>query len=114
MEPIALPSKHNIRCWIESWAGGQMKGPVTEDQIVIAFAATELAADRVLTACCEWIATNLRGQLKPADHIAAELRAAISPRLPSPKKQALADLIAAHDAGKIDDAIYHSIYRALV
>lgn len=89
-----------------------MKGPVTEDQIVIAFAATELAADRMLTACCEWIAANLRGQPKPADCIAAELRGAMSP--PSPKKQALANLIAAYDAGKVDDATYYSIYRTLI
>jgi hypothetical protein len=39
--PITPPDEQLVRKWIEDWAGGQMKGPVTEDQLVVATQAAQ-------------------------------------------------------------------------
>jgi hypothetical protein len=50
----------------------------------------QYGADQELEACCEWIESELRGQLRPAQRIADDLRAARRPKPPSLKEQALA------------------------
>jgi hypothetical protein len=57
-DPITPPDKQLVRKWIEDWAGGQMKGPVTEDQLVVATQAAQWGADQELEACCEWLFMN--------------------------------------------------------
>ena len=82
--PITPPDKQLVRKWIEDWAGGQMKGPVTEDQLVVATQATQWGGDQELEACCEWLRS--KDILEPAIDA---LRAARRPKPPSLKEQAL-------------------------
>jgi hypothetical protein len=64
------PTDKMVRKWIEDWAGGQMKGPVTEDQRVVATQAAQWgrdqrgsvneaelqkARDEELGGCVQWI-----------------------------------------------------------
>jgi hypothetical protein len=49
----------------------------------------QYGSDQELEACCEWIESELRGQLRPAHRIAIDLRAARRPKPPSVKEQAL-------------------------
>jgi hypothetical protein len=51
--------------------------------------AAQWGADTELEACCEWIESELRGQLRPAWRIAKQLRAARRPKPKSEKQQAL-------------------------
>jgi hypothetical protein len=89
-----------VRKWIEDWAGGQMKGPVSEDQRVVATQAAQWgwdqrgavneaelqkARDEELEACCEWVRSMFSGHPTWAD----ELRAARRPKPPTLKEQAL-------------------------
>jgi hypothetical protein len=62
--------------------------------------AFQAGADQELEACCEWIESELRGQLRPAHRIAIDLRAARRPKPPTLAEQALATL--PEDAGKYD------------
>jgi hypothetical protein len=80
---ITPPDKQLVRKWIEDWAGGQMKGPVTDDQLIVAAQAAQWGADQELEACCEWTAI-----VGGAD----ALRAARRPKPPSLKEQALEQL----------------------
>jgi hypothetical protein len=54
--------------------------------------AAQWGADQELAACCEWIKSELRGQLRPAHRIAIDLRDARRPEPPSLKEQALEEL----------------------
>jgi hypothetical protein len=65
-------------------------------------------ADQELEACVEWLEKNC-GRWE----IPASLRAARRPKPPSLKEQALYELDAAYDSGKIDDTTYNTIRRAL-
>jgi len=58
-------------------------------RLSLAYAA---GADQELEACCELILSELRGQLRPAQRIVDDLRAARRPKPPSLKEQALAEL----------------------
>jgi hypothetical protein len=82
--PITPPDKQLVRKWIEDWAGGQMKGPVTEDQLVVATQAAQWGANQELEACCEWLECNYN--YPQVNH---PLRAARRPKPPSLKEQAL-------------------------
>ena len=104
--PITPPDKQLVRKWIEDWAGGQMKGPVTEDQLAVATKAAQWGADQELEACCEWIP-----ELTPWD--AEQLRAARRPKPPSLKEQAFHELNDVYSRDKIDDSTYDTIRRAL-
>jgi hypothetical protein len=55
----------------------------------VAIQAAQWGADQELAACCEWIKSELRGQLRPAHRIAIDLRDARRPEPPSLKEQAL-------------------------
>jgi hypothetical protein len=101
---ITPPDEQLVRKWIEDWAGGQMKGPVTDDQLIVAAQAAQWGADQELEACCEWTAI-----VGGAD----ALRAARRPQPPSLKEQALRELGDAYDTGQIDDTTYDAIRRAL-
>ena len=85
-DPITPPDKQLVRKWIEDWAGGQMKGPVTEDQLVVATQAAQWGAEMELEACCEWLFMN------GYDVTSARLRAARLPKPPGLKDRALAAL----------------------
>jgi hypothetical protein len=87
-DPITPPDKQLVRKWIEDWAGGQMKGPVTEDQLVVATQAAQWGADQELEACCEWLDTE-KILTKDGGYI-RKLRIARRPKPPSLKAQALA------------------------
>jgi hypothetical protein len=80
---ITPPDNQLVRKWIEDWAGGQMKGPVTEDQLVVATQAAQWGAEMELEACCEWLFMN------GYDVTSARLRAARCPKPPSDKELAL-------------------------
>ena len=110
-DPITPPDKQLVRKWIEDWAGGQMKGPVTEDQLVVATQAAQWGADQELEACCEWLDTE-KILTKDGGYI-RKLRIARRPKPPSLKEQALAELVDAYDEDKIDDTAYDTIRRAL-
>ena len=60
--------------------------------------AAQWGADQELEACWELILSELRGQLRPAQRIVDDLRAARRPKPPSLKEQALraADLLFDH------------------
>ena len=105
--PITPPDKQLVRKWIEDWAGGQMKGPVTEDQLVVATKAAQWGADQELEACCEWVT------VQAGPRISSQLRAARRPKLPSLKEQALHELNDVYSRDKIDDSTYDTIRRAL-
>jgi len=64
-------------------------GKTWQDRIELAYQA---GADAELEACCEWIESELRGQLRPAWRIAKQLRAARRPKPLSDKQQALEQL----------------------
>jgi len=59
-------------------------GVVHRKALCLAFAA---GADQELEACFEWIESALRGQLRPANRIVEQLRAARRPKPPSLKKR---------------------------
>jgi hypothetical protein len=90
--PITPPDKQLVRKWIEDWAGGQMKGPVTEDQLIVATQAAQWGADQEMEACIEWLFLN------GYDVTSNRLRAARRPNPPSLKEQALA-LVEQHEEG---------------
>ena len=60
-----------------------MKGPVTEDQLVVATQAAQWGGDQELEACCEWI-VNCKESFDELD-----LHNARRPKPPSLKEQAL-------------------------
>ena len=88
------PTDEMVSKWIEDWAEGQMKGPVTEDQRVVATQAARWGADQELQACLEHL---FRRGFSDADLLC--LRATRRPKPPSLKAQALDDLdsIQTHD-----------------
>jgi hypothetical protein len=90
--PITPPDKQLVRKWIEDWAGGQMKGPVTDDQLIVAAQAAQWGADQELEACCAWLREFHPGGTE-------QLRCSRRPQPPSLKEQALAELdrIPTHD-----------------
>jgi hypothetical protein len=88
--PITPPDKQLVRKWIEDWAGGQMKGPVTEDQLIVATQAAQWGADMELEACCEWTREYFGWNRSIQD--ADQLRSARRPQPPSLKEQALEQL----------------------
>ena len=49
----------------------------------------QAGADQELEACCEWISSELRGQLRPAHRIVDDLHDARRPKPPTLKEQAL-------------------------
>jgi hypothetical protein len=103
--PITPPDKQLVRKWIEDWAGGQMKGPVTEDQLVVATQAAQWGGDQELEACCEWLA------YEGHEHEHLALYAARRPKPLSLKEQALALLDDASD--RLDAVHENTIRRAL-
>jgi hypothetical protein len=85
--PITPPDKQLVRKWIEDWAGGQIKGPVTEAFWVVATEAARWGADQELGACCEWLKKNTDC------HITIEfLRDARRPKPTTLAEQATAEL----------------------
>ena len=84
-----------------------MKGPVTEDQLVVATKAAQWGADQELEACCEWVT------VQAGPRISSQLRAARRPKPPSLKEQALHELNDVYSRDKIDDSTYDTIRRAL-
>ena len=62
-----------------------MKGPVTEDQLVVATQAAQWGADQELEACCEWLFENAY----PHKVASAYLRKVRRPEPPTLKEQAL-------------------------
>ena len=72
-----------------------MKGPVTEDQLVVATQAAQWGADQELEACCEWLEKDLDAYelvgLR-AVYLDHNLRAARRPKPPSLKEQAQVEL----------------------
>jgi len=77
------------------------------DHDVFALAA-RWGADQELEACCEWFVRDWT-DIETAD----KLRNRRRPKPPSLKEQALHELGAAYDKGKIDDTTYDTIRRAL-
>jgi hypothetical protein len=69
--------------------------------------AAQWGADQELEACCEWL------DRKGWSGESHSLRAARRPAPPSMNQQALYELDAAYDSGKIDDTTYGTIRRAL-
>jgi hypothetical protein len=65
----------------------------------VAAKAARWGADQELGACGEWIRASLKGQLRPADRIADDLRAARRPKPPSLKEQAL-EALARQERGR--------------
>ena len=63
-----------------------MKGPVTEDQLIVATQAAQWGADQELEACIEWLFLN------GYDVTSNRLRIARRPQPPSLKEQALEQL----------------------
>jgi hypothetical protein len=102
--PITPPDKQLVRKWIEDWAGGQMKGPVTEDQLVVATQAAQWGADQELEACVEWLDRN--SPVIGGFHLRIDRR----PKPPSLKEQALDELVAAE---RLYPADWSTIRRAL-
>jgi hypothetical protein len=86
--PIEPPSQDLVRKWIEDWAGGQMKGPVTEDLVEIATQAARWGADQELEACEKWVASHFDGMMVWS----ATLSTARRPKPPSLKEQAIESL----------------------
>jgi hypothetical protein len=112
--PITPPDKQLVRKWIEDWAGGQMKGPVTEDQLVVATQAAQWGANQELEACCEWLFINGYNN----NHITStQLHAARRPKPPSLNEQALEALEGLEAlptaAGQVTAARLATIRRAL-
>ena len=68
-----------------------MKGPVTEDQLVVAAQAARWGADQELEAFCEWLRS--KDILEPAIEA---FRAVRRPKPPSLKEQTLKQLASLH------------------
>lgn len=69
--------------------------------------AAQWGGDQELEACCKWLdREGWSGESR-------QLRAARRPEPPSMNEQALYELDAAYDSGKIDDTTYNTIRRAL-
>ena len=82
------------------WGADQTQGAVNEAEL-------QKARDEELEACCEWLdREGWSGESR-------QLRAARRPEPPSMNQQALYELDAAYDSGKIDDTTYGTIRRAL-
>jgi hypothetical protein len=77
----------------------------------MAYKAAQWGADKELESCVDWIAVY-QG-LEHPELLIALLRAARRPGPPSMNKQALYEIDAAYDSGKIDDTTYGTIRRAL-
>ena len=77
-----------------------MKGPVTEDQLVVATQAAQWGADQELEACCEWLECNYN--YPRAGH---PLRLARRPQTPSLKEQAFDALHGIHDQGPTPEQV---------
>jgi hypothetical protein len=77
--------------------------------------AAQWGADQELEACCEWIKSELRGQLRPAHRIAIELRDARRPKPPSLKEQALEvfEALIHGDASGLDVGVIRRALEAL-
>ena len=91
--PITPPDKQLVRKWIEDWAGGQMKGPVTDDQLIVATQSTQYGADQQLEECCEQLKSIPSPLGIPFGEMASNaLRNACRPKPPSLKEQALEQL----------------------
>jgi hypothetical protein len=103
---------------VQQWVGGAFLSDVHHNEEDLAYEqyiaerAAQWGADQELEACCEWIKSELRGQLRPAHRIAIELRDARRPKPPSLKEQALGILDVAHHDVLEDDQIA-TIRRAL-
>jgi hypothetical protein len=67
---------------VQQWASEWMQLQSPNRDLFMATRAAQYGADQELEACCEWITSELRGQLRPANRIVDQLRAA---RRPSPK-----------------------------
>jgi hypothetical protein len=74
----------------------------------MAYKAAQWGADQELEACCQFLRSDLL-----SDGTVEHLRAARRPAPPSMNQQALYELDAAYDSGKIDDTTYGTIRRAL-
>jgi hypothetical protein len=85
--PITPPLALINQWWEEAKQNAKYDEPIGP---LVAIRAAQWGADQELEACCEWIESELRGQLRPAQRIADDLRAARRPKPPSLKEQALA------------------------
>ena len=83
---------------------------VTRERHLIA-AAFAAGADQELEACCKWLTEQTC--FHPESDLIKDLRAAMRPKPPSLKEQALHELGDAYDKDKIDDTTYDTIRRAL-
>lgn len=105
MDHPIKPPPELVRKWIEDWAGAQLKGPVSDAHLVVADQAARWGADQRLHAVLTWLRVNCYNGL------ADDLLAAMRPKPPSLKEQALEafeELI--HGVNNVDVAI---IRRAL-
>jgi hypothetical protein len=108
--PITPPPEL-VREWLGTYFGTTIAGEVSKIELALATQAAQwgadqqlkldaeqiaqayqAGADQELEACCKWISSELRGQLRPAHRIVDDLRAARRPKPLSLKEQALADL----------------------
>lgn len=91
--PITLPPEL-VQQWVDLLTQGSKKTFA---------AAAQWGADQELEACCEWL--NRQGRFV----ISKELRAALRPKPPSLKEQAIAVL----EDAQLDAAHYNILLRAL-
>ena len=102
----AIPPSDQLKKWEDKWFDEE------EHPDVLLIQAFQAGADMELEACCELILSELRGQLRPAQRIVDDLRAARRPKPLSLKAQALGILDDAHRGDLGDDEIT-TIRRAL-
>ncbi len=88
--PVKVPQDLAEQLWFES--ADKPSQCNTFRAHVFAQKIAEWAADQELEACCEWIESELRGQLRPAHRIAIDLRAARRPKPPTLAEQGIEEL----------------------
>ena len=102
--PITPPPEL-VQQWWEESNYQQHTGSEAEEYVVSM--AAQWGADQVLEACCEWL--NRQGRFV----ISKELRAALRPKPPSLKEQALDELHISFDRGYLKKEAADTIRRAL-
>jgi hypothetical protein len=109
MTDSITPPSDQLKKWEDKWFDEE------EHPDVLLIQAFQAGADQELEACCEWIKSELRGQLRPAHRIAIELRDARRPKPPSLKEQALEvfEALIHGDASGLDVGVIRRALEAL-